>query len=250
MRDMPIPASDIKCYEPHMNMGIPMKDLQISTRSKDAEATVKLLNKFVAASYDIIQGLKLELNCKADSLFIWSPSSTPRLPSFHKKFNFDAAIVAAMDFLHGLAKTTRMEYHKIPGTTGYSNTDLNAKLEMAKRYLDYNDLVFIHINAPDEESHIFNLNGKIKIIERIDLELVKPLKEHLDQKYPDNYRLAILPDHYTYVKNGKHDDKLVPFALLGYGIKRDDVNCFCEKEVAGKSRTILASYDFMNTFIY
>jgi 2,3-bisphosphoglycerate-independent phosphoglycerate mutase len=249
MRDLPVPASDIKCFEPHMNMGIPMNNLQVYSRSKESEETVNFLNHFVKTSNEIIQNLQPELRPNADSLFIWSPSSNPRLPSFHKKFGLDGAIVAAMDFLHGLGKSTRMEYHKIPGTNGYSNTDLNAKLEMAKRYLVNNDIVYIHVNAPDEESHIFNLEGKVNVLEKIDLEIVKPLKEYLDTKYHDNYRIAVLPDHYTYVENGKHDDKLVPYIVYGKGVSKDDLTRFSEAEINLHSRSIVKSYEFMNYFL-
>ena len=115
--------------------------------------------------------------------------------------------------------------------------------------LRYNDLVFVHVNAPDEESHNLNLEGKIGILERIDRELIGPMRKYLQETYGSNYRLAILPDHYTLVRNGKHGDQLVPYAVVGDGIQRDDVLKFSEKNISQMSRTIIKSYEFMDFFL-
>ena len=135
-------------------------DLQNEALTDDAVKTTKLLNEFLNKSYEIIQSVKRHPNDKADGLFIWSPSSAPRLPSLHKKFGVDGAMVGAMDFLHGMAKASRMEYKRIPGATGYADTDLSAKLEATKDYLKNNEFIFLHINGADEESHSRNLDGK------------------------------------------------------------------------------------------
>jgi 2,3-bisphosphoglycerate-independent phosphoglycerate mutase len=86
-------------------------------------------------------------------------------------------------------------------------------------------------------------------LEKIDKELVAPLKQYLDKNYNNNYRFAVLPDHYTYVKNGKHDDKLVPYIVYGNGIVKDDLNRYSERDVDFHSRSIIKSYEFMNYFL-
>jgi 2,3-bisphosphoglycerate-independent phosphoglycerate mutase len=249
LRDVGIAASEIKCFEPHMNVGRRLMDLQNEALTDDAVKTTKLLNEFLNKSYEIIQSVKRHPNDKADGLFIWSPSSAPRLPSLHKKFGVDGAMVGAMDFLHGMAKASRMEYKRIPGATGYADTDLSAKLEATKDYLKNNEFIFLHINGADEESHSRNLDGKVKFIERVDEELVGPLRKHLDDNYEGKYRIAIMPDHYTYVDSGKHDDKHVPYVVSGYEIDQDDSLEFTEAQVNQHSHSIIKSYEFMNYFI-
>ena len=91
-------------------------------------------------------------------------------------------------------------------------------LILGGNHLMHNDLVFIHINATDEESRNKNVKGKIDIIERIDREIVEPILEFLDRKFPDKYRIAIVIDHYTLLKDGTHVDKPVPYAIYGEGI--------------------------------
>jgi 2,3-bisphosphoglycerate-independent phosphoglycerate mutase len=249
VRNAGVNANDVKCYEPHMNIGTSINELAMSGESKEAKRLIKKLNEFLVKSSKIIKDLNKEISSDADGLFLWSPSSTPILPSFHRKFGIDGAIITGVDFLRGIAISTRMEHRRVIGATGYSDTNLKSKLKNTIYSLNNNDFVFIHINAPDEESHSLNVNGKVNILEKIDRELILRLKEYLDINYKDNYRIAILPDHYTYASNGKHDDKLVPYSIFGKDINRDYVKTFSESEIVEKSRTIIASYDFMNNFL-
>jgi 2,3-bisphosphoglycerate-independent phosphoglycerate mutase len=178
-------------------------------------------------------------------LFLWSPSSVPILSSFHGKFGIDGAIVSGLDFLKGIGIAARMAVKRTNRATGYSNTDLKEKLKDAKNHLVHNDLVYLHINAPDEESHNRNIKNKVKIIEKIDKQIVGPMVEYLENKFRSNYRLAVLPDHYTYLKDGKHGDKPVPYLLYGKGIKKDNVRRFSEREIESNSKGIIKSYEFL-----
>lgn len=241
--------SELKCSEPHMNIGGKIEDLIIRGEGSSSRELAERLNQFMLSSAEQIKKINEKLHTPADMLFLWSPSSEPKLPSFHKKHGIDGAVVSGLDFMRGIAIAARMENKKIQGATGYSDTDLQAKFKYAVNSLRYNDLVFIHVNAPDEESHNRDVIGKVKIIEKIDKELIGPMKNYLDNNYQDKYRLAVLPDHYTLVSDGKHSDHLVPYAVYGSGIKRDDVQSFCERSIGQKSRTIIKSYEFMDFFI-
>ena len=170
------------------------------------------------------------------------------MPSFHKKYGIDGAVISGLDFFRGIGIAARMEARKVPGATGYSDTDLKSKLKYAIDSLKYNDLVFVHINAPDEESHNKDVGAKIRIIEKIDSELIGPLKDYLDQQHGGNYRLAILPDHYTFVDDGKHGDLNVPYVIYGKGIRPDDVQSYSEKNAEQKG-SLIVSYEFMDFFL-
>jgi len=249
MKNVRCNAGDLKCFEPHMNIGEKIKDILIDGTGPDAKEVAETLNRFMADSIEQIECLNKEMRTRADMLFVWSPSSEPRLPSFHRKYGIDGAIVCGMDFLSGIALATRMENRKISGATGYSDTDIKEKFKAAVNSLRYNDLVFVHINAPDEESHNQNVEGKIQILEKIDKELIGPMRDHLEQTYGPKYRFAILPDHYTLTRNGKHGDHLVPYVISGEGIARDDVSDFSERSISQKSWTIIKSYEFMDFFL-
>ena len=247
--DVHCEPADLLCSEPHMNVGEKIEGLLIKSRSETSIEFAKKLNMFMMNSVSKIRVLNRKFRTFADMLFLWSPSTKPSIPIFREKYGIDGAIIAGIDFLRGIGIAAGMESNKIEGTTGYSDTDLQAKLTCAINSFRYNDLVFVHVNAPDEESHNKDINGKVSIIERIDRELIGPFKECLDEQYAGKYRVAILPDHYTLLKDGKHSDQAVPYLLYGKGVQPDDVRTFCENSVAQQCNTITKSYKFMEHFI-
>ena len=242
-------AHEITASEPHMNIGRPIAELLLKGSSTESLKVAEKLNKIMLGSIEKIKELNKKFGSPADMIFLWSPSSEPRIPSFHKKFGIDGAIISGLDFMRGIGIAARMESRKVLGATGYSDTNLKEKLRYTQDSLRYNDLVYLHINAPDEESHQKNASGKVDIIEKIDREIIGPIKDYLDNNYSNQYRLAILPDHYTLLKDGKHTDNLVPYLIFGKGIDKDYVSNFTEKSVAEKSRTIIKSYEFMEFLI-
>lgn len=225
-------------FPPHESVGRPIRAVY------PIGGETSTLCGLIDESIEYSDYLKSQKQIRDDyALLPWSPSTMPHLPSFHGRHGIDGAIVSAEDFMVGIAKAARLEWKRTPDMTGFSDTNLEAKLVHVKNSLRYNDIVFVHVNAPDEESHAKNTEGKIGIIERIDGELIGPLREHLDAHYPGNYRLAVLPDHYTYVVSGRHGDKPVPYVIYGAGVEPSGIPAFSEWV---QSKHVLKSYEFMD----
>ena len=70
--------------------------------------------------------------------------------------------------------------------------------------------------------------------------------EHLEENYLGNYRIAVLPDHYTTTKDGRHGIKPVPYVVFGHGIDPDSVHIFTEEVIEKNSKSLLKSYEFMD----
>ncbi len=244
-----INANEILAFEPHMNIGKKVDQLLLKGTNSESQKVADFLNNIMIDSIVKIKDLNKRFNTKADMIFLWSPSSAPRLFSFHKKFGIDGAVVSGLDFTRGIAMAASMAVKKTRGATGYSNTNLKEKLKDAKNHLMHNELVYIHINAPDEESHNKNIKGKVKIIERIDEEIVGPILEFLNERFENRYRIAVLSDHYTLLENGKHLGKPVPYALYGKNIKKDRVMEFSEKGIESKNKNVIKSYEFLDFVI-
>ena len=68
------------------------------------------------------------------------------------------------------------------GATDFLDTDYAAKGAYALKALEDHDLVFVHVEAPDEAGHMGNREEKIKAIEAIDREVLGPILEALDIK--------------------------------------------------------------------
>ena len=113
-----------------------------------------------------------------------------------------------------------MEIIDVPGATGFFDTDYKAKGEYGIEALKRDDVLFIHIEAPDEAGHAQLLDEKIKAIERIDEFIVGPI---LDSLKGQDFKAAILPDHPTPIDVGTHTRDDVP--IIMYSSLRDGDEC-------------------------
>ena len=72
------------------------------------------------------------------------------------------------------------------------------------------DLVFVHVEAPDEAGHRGSVEEKMRAIERVDAKVLAPLVAA-----PAEPAVMVLPDHYTPVSLRTHVDPPVPFVFAG-----------------------------------
>jgi 2,3-bisphosphoglycerate-independent phosphoglycerate mutase len=171
------------------------------------------------------------------------------MPSFVERFGIRGAIVAGLDFMRGIGEATGMHTKEIHGATGYLNTNFREKLKYAKNFLLHNDFVLVHVNAPDEEAHAGNAANKVLALELIDREIVTPLLEHLERRYPNNFRICVLPDHYTCLADSQHLEVPVPYAMYGAGIAPDAVERYSEAAVAKVHKDVLMSTSLLEVLL-
>jgi 2,3-bisphosphoglycerate-independent phosphoglycerate mutase len=99
----------------------------------------------------------------------------------------------------------------VPGATGYLHTNYVGKAQTALKALETHDLVFLHVEAPDEASHEGNLQAKIRAIQDLDSKVVGTLMEGM--KHFDELRVLLLCDHRTSVMSRHHTADPVPFLI-------------------------------------
>lgn len=156
---------------------------------------------------------------KATSIWLWGEGKRPALPLFKEKYGLKGAVISAVDLVRGIGVCAGMDVIKVPGITGFTDTNFKGKAEYAVNALDKYDYVFVHVEAPDEAGHLGSIEEKIKSIELIDKEMMPIIRNGL-QKY-DEYRLLITPDHATPIELKTHSAEAVPAVLWGTGIKAD-----------------------------
>ncbi len=152
----------------------------------------------------------------ANAVWLWGQGLAPSLRRFDELRGLRGAILSAVDLVRGvglLAGWTRVD---VPGATGYLDTDYAAKGRVAIEALQDFDLVCVHVEAPDEASHEGRADAKIEAIERIDRDVVGPLRAAL-QRLGD-HRILISPDHATLLRTRAHDRAPVPWAMAGTGL--------------------------------
>jgi 2,3-bisphosphoglycerate-independent phosphoglycerate mutase len=169
------------------------------------------------------------------------------MPAFSKRFNLKGATIAAVDLVRGLSKLIGFDLIEVEGATGFTDTNYEGKGQAAIKTLENYDLVFVHVEAPDEASHAGNLGLKTEAIEQIDKYVVGPVYQSL-QKY-DNWRIMVAPDHPTPLNTRAHSDNPVPFAMAGTGVSGILNNKFGEKNADKSGLNIEKGCELMEYFL-
>ncbi|MBI4950279.1 MAG: cofactor-independent phosphoglycerate mutase [Deltaproteobacteria bacterium] len=168
----------------------------------------------------------------ATSIWLWGQGAAPSMPTLKERFGVDGAIISAVDLMKGIGIYAGLEVIKVPGATGYIDTNYKGKAEAALAALETKDFVCVHVEAPDEAGHNGNLKDKLRAIEDFDARIVGPILKGME-KFKD-YRVMVLPDHPTPLAIKTHTSDPVPFALCTMGgrqVERGSAK-FCEREAA------------------
>lgn len=148
----------------------------------------------------------------ANSIWLWGEGKRPSLPTFPQKYNVKGSVISAVDLVKGLGICMDLKSINVDGATGTISTNFKGKVEAAIKELESGqDFVYIHIEAPDECGHRYEINNKVRSIELIDEHIIGRLLERL--KSFDAFRLLILPDHPTPLSLRTHTSDPVPFIL-------------------------------------
>ncbi len=147
----------------------------------------------------------------ANAIWLWGEGKSPAMETFEARFGLRGALISAVDLLKGIGVYAGMDIINVEGATGYLDTNYQGKAEAALHALDRHDLVFVHVEAPDEAAHQGLVREKIMAIEDFDGKIVQPVMDGL-KKWGD-YRLVVAMDHFTPISLRTHTDYPVPFAL-------------------------------------
>ena len=160
----------------------------------------------------------------ATTIWPWSAGKKPAMPQFCEMFGKQGAMISAVDLLFGIAACCGMKIVKVPGATGYLDTDYMGKAKAAVDALQGDaDFVYMHVEATDEAGHLGSVEEKIKAIERLD-EAVGYILENFDGC------VMLMPDHPTPIAKKTHTHEAVPFAVMGKD-EADEVTAYTENDV-------------------
>ena len=148
----------------------------------------------------------------ATSIWLWGQGRSPQMPTLKERFGLTGAVISAVDLIRGIGKYAGLTTIIVPGATGFLDTNYAGKVAAALDALREMDLVFVHVEAPDEAGHSGELKLKLQAIEDFDARVVGPLRAGLDKAGWD-YRLLLLCDHLTPLALRTHTDEPVPFIL-------------------------------------
>lgn len=186
----------------------------------------------------------------ANSIWIWGDGRKPLMPSFREKYNLEGSVISAVDLIKGIGLIAGLKPVEVEGATGYIDTNYSGKVEAALDALkEGQDFVYLHIEAPDECSHRFERDNKIKAIELIDQQVVKLIRENLDQSGFD-YSILLVTDHATPLSLGTHTREPVPFAIFrSTDRNQNPAQTFDEVSAAETGLLIQNGYRLMDRFL-
>ncbi|MBU4376296.1 MAG: cofactor-independent phosphoglycerate mutase [Candidatus Omnitrophica bacterium] len=237
----------IKYMPPHDMVGQGIKDNL--PKGKGAELLIKLMedSRGILAKNDVN---KVRLDLKenpANMIWLWGQGSKPDLPLFKEKYGMGGSIISAVDLLNGIGKLIGLEPIKVPGATGYYDTNYQGKADYAIASLEKNDFVFIHVEAPDEAGHNKDIRAKIGAIENFDKFIVGSILKRFPDK--DGVRMMVLPDHATPISVGTHVADPIPFAIYGSGVEADNIETYSEKAARSSKLSFPTGWQLMDYFM-
>jgi 2,3-bisphosphoglycerate-independent phosphoglycerate mutase len=199
-------------------------------KSAEAEKTARLLRELINRSGGILRTHPVNIAREkagkrpGNLIWPWGGGKKPSMPTLREKYGLKAAVISAVDLVKGIGTYAGMEIINVPGATGLYNTNYEGKADAALKALEDNDLVFVHVEAPDEAGHIRDYALKVKTIEDLDKRLLGRILDGLTEPYA----IAISPDHPTPIRIGTHSRDPVPFAIKSPFLKPDGVKKFDE----------------------
>lgn len=185
----------------------------------------------------------------ANSIWLWGEGTKPLLDNFSEKFGKKGSMISAVDLLKGIAICAGMNSVDVEGATGYLDTNFDGKCKAAiEEFKKGADLVYIHVEAPDECGHRGEIENKVKAIEMIDEHILAPVVEFL-RDY-DDFAVLVCPDHPTPLSIRTHTSTPVPYLIYDSKNEIDSgVKVFCEKEARETGNYIEKGFTMMNYFL-
>ena len=223
-------SRNVDYHKPDSSQDMPVAELKLSAADDSPEAayTVEFLDRLgqLCAAFLAAHPLNRGRKAPANWIWPWSPGRRPRLEPFSVCYDGRrGAVISAVDVIKGIGKSSGMEVIEVPGATGFLDTNYAGKVAAALEAIQRNDLVYVHVEAIDECSHLGDLKLKMQAIEDFDSKIVAPVLAALKGK---GITFAVLPDHPVPIKLRKHTTTPVPLAIAGPGIEPDQVQSFSE----------------------
>lgn len=200
----------LETVPPHDHTG------QDVTEYRDRYQMVQPLAELMAKATDILaehpvnQARVAKGQNPANGIWLWGEGKAPSMPTLGAQFGVTGGLISAVDLLKGIGVYAGMDIIDVPGATGYLDTNYQGKVDGALAVLAEKDLVFVHVEAPDEAGHQGLLTEKMQAIEDFDQRIVQPI---LDGLAGTDFRLALAMDHFTPLSIRTHSDQPVPVVI-------------------------------------
>lgn len=241
-------TDDVSFTPPHDITDRPIKEY-----IPQGSNTPKLYDMMVR-SYDILKDHPVNLERikrgkrPANSIWLWGEGTKPALDDFYEKFSVKGSVISAVDLLKGIAICANMRSVDVDGATGYIDTNFEGKCKAAiEEFKRGQDLVYIHVEAPDECGHRGEAENKVRSLELIDEKILTPCVEFL--RGYDDFAVLVCPDHPTPLCIKTHSSDPVPYLIYSSRGEIEGVETFTEETAKSTGNYISDGYTIMEHFL-
>ncbi len=236
-----------KLTPPHDITGKPVKEYLGA--NENGQVLIDMMKK----SYELLKDHPVNLKRierglrPANSIWFWGEGVRKELTPFKEKYGKSAAMISAVDLLKGIGKFTEMDVINVEGATGYIDTNFDGKAQAAVEALKSGkDFVYIHVEAPDECGHRFEIANKVKAIELIDEKILGVI---LKEFQGEDIKILICPDHPTPLELKTHTNAPVPFMIYDSTKSVNGADRFCEESAAATKDYVAVGHELMAQFL-
>jgi 2,3-bisphosphoglycerate-independent phosphoglycerate mutase len=184
----------------------------------------------------------------ATMLWFWGQGTAATFPLFREQYGKKGACISAVDIVRGLGTLVGFDIIKVPGITGYFDTNYKGKAEYALKALDDYDFVLVHVEPTDEAGHIGDVQKKIQAIEDTDRLVVGTLLDGL-KKRGEPFAIMVVCDHPTSTILKTHIAEPVPFAIYKTHCSKDAVGAYNEVALKQSTQRFEQGFQLMTFFL-
>ena len=240
-------SDEVITDKPDDNQGEPVAEHLPRGLTPEGERTAALLRGIIAKSSELLksapanQALAEDGKATADTVWPWYGGRAKPMRQLVDKHGISGAVISAVDVINGLGSSLGMDVIRVPGATGFIDTNYEGKAQAAIDALNTHDFVYLHVEATDEVSHMQDLQLKIRAIEDFDSRVIGPVLKSCGPEL----NAVVLPDHPVPIRTGKHTRMPVPVAVRMRGQTPDAVQSYDEVACPAGSLGAMRDGDLM-----
>lgn len=230
------------------NDGVPYHEVEPLDGSEESMRTASIINLLLGLAHQIL--LKHPVNIErleqgktpANFILTRGAGQMVDLEPIVNELHIKGSCIAGESTVLGVAQLAGFKPITDSRMTANIDTNIELKAKWALKEIAENDMVYVHMKAPDIKGHDNEPFEKAKAIELFD-RMVGYIRESL----PDDTYLALAADHSTPCEVGEHTGDSVPILIYGPSIRRDRVQRYNELDCAYGGLGRLSGNEFVRT---
>ncbi|MEH7252043.1 2,3-bisphosphoglycerate-independent phosphoglycerate mutase [Neobacillus niacini] len=230
------------------NDGKPYHKVEPLDSSEEARRTASILNLVLETTHVILSSHPVnaervaEGKLPANFILTRGAGQMVDLEPIAQKLQMNVSCIAGESTVLGVANLAGYKRITDSSMTGNIDTNIELKAKLAIEEIANNDIVYVHMKAPDVKGHDNEPFEKARSIELFD-----HMVGLICQQLPENVYLALAADHSTPCEVGEHTGEPVPVTIAGPSIRRDRVLQYNEIDCAEGGLGHLTGEDFVRT---